>query len=1276
MDGLVINKGKPNYIYMPTWQGSDVNDAKDNSNYLISLIDQINESDNHFNFLIKVHPFLYKELKDNEQLKSYLISNKYDSNEIFKVTDLLITDYSSVLFDFLVTKKPIVFFNWDSDIYKNDRGSYIKDSELPGPNIKNVEELKKVLYDVSKIEGQYGRLYEKFIKEFVPNENETMVEEYIEAIFNKNFSNIKCIKPTHGKRKILFHAGALMDNGITSSFLNLVNQIDYSKYDVTVFLHDSKLKEIRDNWAKLHPAARKMFKPGLPVYTIEENILDRMLKNSPLEFDIKKYFPKEAYYRESKRLFGNSTFDAVVDFSGYSYFWAKYLVVMDAEVKICYMHNDLYAETNRKVGGKYPLRNDLLGIFSLYSKFDYLASVSEALNEVNKEKLNDYVRPEQMIYINNSINIDRVINGENSNKNLDFAISKMHQRLLLKSDKEELNFKQTLEQGISDTFTLTLNSSQLITKVAEIDDRGEKYVYVLVNNLPIGWTKLSNFGNFAEDFEVVYQLVGSKGYFIKESAYLFKSIEDRIFDNSTKILLKKYDQVDIEAVVKILGSEYYKIKFEGDVFFTNAKNIQIMEITNAEVKQQYLYAPLVTKTFSKFAKIKKLETKKGYEIYKTPGSKKSQIYELPQNIFYTIKGIEFKHKEYFAKIGDGKRTIGWIAVDNIEFLSNFLDKKLNDECNQLAVDEPISVKSDIEKIEVFTNIEASNKIKFGRNEIINFEYVGKRYSRLGKLYEFILDKQSLFISSQSPYVYHWLFKNYEIVKDVHIIIDDEKVLLSSQESIFLLRQRYVNGRAFYEAIIDEKYTIFESNPEFKENLIDLEEQPLIIDEKDYDAFVCFKNKRDILWSQPYDRNVDNEKLATTTLLSDRVFRTKKVSTLYHGLRYVSLYLENQFVGWINETLINICPYQQYTTEDNTLLPIGSALSFFEKVAPENFVFEEQGIVYQASNIIKKVGDLSYKGDDIEFVDGTLELSNGEKWIRIRNNKKILGWIAGELKNQLEINNSSTINVNQKDFYITEKDFSGILVPKVADIKIYYTQEDILSRNYEIVNFTEICAFKITSYQSGKYYYVENSEISGFVLESDVEVAESQYMDELPQNVKELITPTDTIFVTMGRLSPEKNQVELLKATKELVKKYPNLKVLVLGKGPLEETLKKSIAQLNMQDNFFLVGQFAYPFTIIRQADFFVFPSIWEGQPMVLLETLLMEKKIISSNLKQSVHVLKEGKLGLIADGADYIAISKGMDDMISEKHSYFAFDGYEYNNDALGQFYNYINKKV
>lgn len=1273
LDGLMIEENRPNFIYMPTWQGSDVNDAKDNSHYLIALINYINESNEDFNFLVKVHPFLYKELKDNAELKPYLISNKYDSNEIFKVTDLLITDYSSVFFDFLVTRRPIFFLNWDSDIYKNDRGSYIADSELPGPKLKDIESLKNSLYNVSDIQAEYAEAYEKFVEEYVPHEDNQMIQEYVSAIFEQDYSHIKCVSPTHSKKKILFHAGALMDNGITSSFLNLINQIDYDKYDVTIFLHDSKLKEIRDNWARLHPNARKMFKPGLPVYTVAENVRDRMLKNNPFEFDIDTYYPKEAYEREARRLFGNATFDVAVDFSGYSYFWAKYLVALDTQVKICYMHNDLFAETNRKVDGVYPLRNDLLGLFSIYGKFDYLASVSQALNEINKEKLSKYVRPEQMIYINNSINIERVLDGIDDELAQTYAISKKHQQLFIKSEQEIISFRHGLEYDDEEHFELTLSATQVITKAAELDYNGTNYMYVLLDDKPIGWTESSNFMKPSQGFKILSQDVDMQGYLLHESIYVFNSVEDKIFDYSQKIQVQKYHVVGINSIVNIRGTEYYSIILDGNPCITNKRNIKIIEIDKVSHKNSYLYQPDIAKHFSKFGRIRSVEQGESVKIFKTLTTNQSHSCQLQHDIFYDVKEISFKRNQYFAKIGDATRNIGWIAATNIEFLSQLLPSDVNNACESLVQGDAISLVHNKDEVEVFTDLGTTTKEKLSITNVAQYHYIDKHYAKIGKVYEFRFANQSIYVQADSELICHWVFKNYKVFKDSQVIINGHQETIRENTAVFILRQRFEGGTQYYDTLIDGKFASFETTHEFESSIVAYEDQPLIIDERNYEAFVSLKNKRDIIWERPYDSQVENVKKSTTTLLANRVFKTKKIATLYHGVRYISLYIEDQFVGWVNASLIRVASYQDYSSEQNLLLPIGDKLSFFEATSYHQFRFSPQGNYYRPGKLIEKLEGTSYSHEAIKSIDGMLQLSNGEQWIRVRDEKRVIGWILGD--KLIEQDTTFVIpKVEVKDdFYITDKDFSALLSAKFDQIKLYATIEDILNKNYSVVSISEVSAFKIISCKSGKYFYVENQKITGFVFEDEFDICETKYLKELSHNITDIVKPTDTVFVTMGRLSPEKNQLALLKATKKLVSKYPDLRILVLGKGPLEKMLSKKIVEFELQNHFFLAGQLSYPFTVIRQSDFFVFPSIWEGQPMVLLETLLLNKKIVSSNLKQSVHVLEDGTLGMVAAGDQPEDLAIAMDKIISESHNYSRFDGYNYNQKALGQFYHYVN---
>lgn len=100
--------------------------------------------------LFRAHYFIAERMDfTNYRDFVYDVSNVEDVNELYIISDLLITDYSSVFFDFANLHRPIIFFMYDYDEYKNQvRDFYIDVSELPGPVIsqqdKLVAEIKKL----------------------------------------------------------------------------------------------------------------------------------------------------------------------------------------------------------------------------------------------------------------------------------------------------------------------------------------------------------------------------------------------------------------------------------------------------------------------------------------------------------------------------------------------------------------------------------------------------------------------------------------------------------------------------------------------------------------------------------------------------------------------------------------------------------------------------------------------------------------------------------------------------------------------------------------------------------------------------------------------------------------------------------------------------------------------------------------------------------------------------------------------------------------------------
>ncbi|MEG0834972.1 MAG: CDP-glycerol glycerophosphotransferase family protein [Christensenellaceae bacterium] len=176
--------GKKVIIYLPTHRNFG---AKHETNPMID-IDTIDEKLNAEGWVMLYKPH-YHEMKNFSQkhnLKAIVSSSEYDFthniNTYLPFCDLLITDYSGAYFDFLLTNKPVVFFDYDLEWYiKNNSGLYFDYDEIAkGPHCKTWDEVfsacKKILEYDSWYEDRI-RLKEKVFK-FDDSQNAKRVYEY------------------------------------------------------------------------------------------------------------------------------------------------------------------------------------------------------------------------------------------------------------------------------------------------------------------------------------------------------------------------------------------------------------------------------------------------------------------------------------------------------------------------------------------------------------------------------------------------------------------------------------------------------------------------------------------------------------------------------------------------------------------------------------------------------------------------------------------------------------------------------------------------------------------------------------------------------------------------------------------------------------------------------------------------------------------------------------------------------------------------------------------
>lgn len=115
--------------------------------------------------LIRLHSRVQDGLPDRAAGGFAVNVTRYpDITDLYLVRDVLLTDYSSAMFDFGGTGRPILFFTYDIDRYRDGRHGFYFDFEAtaPGPLLRSSAHVIEALRDIGAIERSYRRAYEAF----------------------------------------------------------------------------------------------------------------------------------------------------------------------------------------------------------------------------------------------------------------------------------------------------------------------------------------------------------------------------------------------------------------------------------------------------------------------------------------------------------------------------------------------------------------------------------------------------------------------------------------------------------------------------------------------------------------------------------------------------------------------------------------------------------------------------------------------------------------------------------------------------------------------------------------------------------------------------------------------------------------------------------------------------------------------------------------------------------------------------------------------------------
>lgn len=375
------------YVYMPTWRGTLTQMKStvqvDELEYLLGELDRQLTDD--MLVLAKLHPFV-KDGLDLERFKHIRsFPAGYDSYEVLNAADGLVTDYSSVFYDYVNTRKKIILWAYDEKVYLGERGVYEELKTMPFPIVRGVKELAEEMqkpkeYDETAFMERLG---------FCDNPK---AAEYVcrRVLFGEKTCEEE--KQKHnGKDNVLFYVSSLAKNGITTSIESLLGSMDISDKNYFAVFREKILAPYPLRVGILPKEFFVWPISAEPRLSLKDMFFHFLYYNRNCNTAWVKKHIDAFYERENRRHFPDLHVDYAVHFTGYE----KHIIHMFGRLKAersIFVHNDMLQELATKTN------QHRLTLEEAYSSYEHVGIVSEDLRE-STEKLG--AREDDLILVPN-----------------------------------------------------------------------------------------------------------------------------------------------------------------------------------------------------------------------------------------------------------------------------------------------------------------------------------------------------------------------------------------------------------------------------------------------------------------------------------------------------------------------------------------------------------------------------------------------------------------------------------------------------------------------------------------------------------------------------------------------------------------------------------------------------------------------------------------------------------------------------------------------------------
>ncbi len=348
---LGLDPDKPVVLFAPTYRGHWATPELE-AQSLVDTLERMKSPD--YNLVFRGHYFAESFIMKMD-LPVTIAPHSIDSCSLLSVVDVLVTDYSSIFYDFLITRRPVIHFVPDWDYYVETRGVYFGKDQLPGIVCETEEHLLDVLGDcIRDPKAQISAQYLADQERYCALEDGKASERVVEAFFFQRPPPSQPVLPD-GAKHILVYGGDL-DSGPQLDGLRGLLAATRAAGHVNTVIVDRRVminsEERTANGQALLDHGDVIIRFGKACFSLEEAWINDQIKIPGYRASPAMQEVFEASLRhEVRRLFGQTRFDSVLNFDGERAFWANLLSTVPAKRRQIMVSGELFARISRGENG-------------------------------------------------------------------------------------------------------------------------------------------------------------------------------------------------------------------------------------------------------------------------------------------------------------------------------------------------------------------------------------------------------------------------------------------------------------------------------------------------------------------------------------------------------------------------------------------------------------------------------------------------------------------------------------------------------------------------------------------------------------------------------------------------------------------------------------------------------------------------------------------------------------------------------------------------------------